>query len=189
MDNNNIFFDITRLKSCGSNVIIGKTVRIRYPELVEIGDNVIIDDFTYISTQLIIESYCHIASGCKLIGGPKAQIRMSSFSTLAPNVVLAAGSDDYIAGIASPLVSSKYKGNVQVGKIHLGKHSIIGANSVVLPDVTFGTGACVGALSLVKTNLDEWALYAGVPVKKIKERDRNAIINLENTFNVDTNKV
>ena len=55
------------LKKCGTNVIIGKTVRIRYPHLVEIGDNVIIDDFTYISTSLKIHSYVHISSGCKLI--------------------------------------------------------------------------------------------------------------------------
>ena len=41
----NIFFDIKKLKKCGNNVTIGKTVRIRYPELVSIGDNVIIDDF------------------------------------------------------------------------------------------------------------------------------------------------
>jgi len=32
----NIFFDIKKLKYRGSNVIIGKTVRIRYPELVEL---------------------------------------------------------------------------------------------------------------------------------------------------------
>lgn len=67
----NIFFDLSRLKSIGKNVIIGKTVRIRYPELVEIDDNVIIDDFTYISTALRIHSYVHISSGCKLIGGKK----------------------------------------------------------------------------------------------------------------------
>ena len=48
----NLFFDKNDLKKCGTNVIIGKTVRIRYPHLVEIGDNVIIDDFTYISTSL-----------------------------------------------------------------------------------------------------------------------------------------
>ena len=40
----NIFFDKKLLKKCGDNVIIGKTVRIRYPHLVETGDNVIIDD-------------------------------------------------------------------------------------------------------------------------------------------------
>ena len=37
----NIFFDTNLLKKCGNNVIIGKTVRIRYPELVEISDNVL----------------------------------------------------------------------------------------------------------------------------------------------------
>ena len=62
----NIFFDINRLKKCGKNVIIGKTVRIRYPELVEIGDNVIIDDFTYISTALKLHSNVHISSGSKI---------------------------------------------------------------------------------------------------------------------------
>ena len=181
-NNENIFFDISKLKSCGSNVIIGKTVRIRHPELVEIGDNVIIDDFTYISTQLTIESHCHIASGSKIIGGPKAQVKMGNFSTLAPNVVLAAGSDDYISGIASPLVPKEYKGNVQIGCITLGKHSIVGANSVVLPDVMFGTGAAVGALSLVKDSLEDWVLYAGIPAKKISIRDKKAIINLEEQF-------
>lgn len=35
---NNIFFDLSELKYCGKNVIIGKTVRIRYPHLVSIGD-------------------------------------------------------------------------------------------------------------------------------------------------------
>ena len=41
----NIFFDTNLLKRCGEYVIIGKTVRIRYPELVENDDNVLIDDF------------------------------------------------------------------------------------------------------------------------------------------------
>jgi galactoside O-acetyltransferase len=90
----NIFFDKKNLQYCGENVIIGKTVRIRHPEKVSIGDNVIIDDFTYISTNLTINSFVHIAAGCKIIGGKNASVEMLEFSTLAPNVVLAAGSDD-----------------------------------------------------------------------------------------------
>jgi UDP-3-O-[3-hydroxymyristoyl] glucosamine N-acyltransferase len=43
----NIFFDKSKLKYCGKNVIIGKTVRIRKPEDCIIGDNTIIDDFAY----------------------------------------------------------------------------------------------------------------------------------------------
>jgi len=179
---NNIFFDISKLKRCGKNVIIGKTVRIRYPELVEIGDNVIIDDFTYISASLTIESYVHIASGCKLIGGKEASIIFGSFSTLAPNVVLAAGSDDYEAGIATPLVGKEYKGNVEVGVIEIGRHSIVGGNSVVLPNVKFGEGAALGALSLAKQDLLAWTLNAGVPSRIIKSRAKEDILKLEQQF-------
>ena len=178
----NIFFDPAKLKRCGRNVIIGKTVRIRYPELVEIGDDVIIDDFTYISTALHIAGRVHIAAGCKLIGGTAAKVTLGEFSTLAPNVVLAAGSDDYIAGIASPLVPAQYKGRVEIGHIQLGRHCIVGANSTVLPDVVFADGSAVGAQSLVKSNLDPWSLYAGVPARFIKTRDGSAIRELEHRF-------
>ncbi len=182
MDNDNIFFDISKLKSCGKNVIIGKTVRIRYPELVEIGDNVIIDDFTYISTQLKLSSNVHISSGCKIIGGRDSYVEFGEFSTLAPNVTLSAGSDDYIGGIATPMIPLEYKGNVEIGKIIFGKHCIVGANSVVLPNVIFNHGASLGALSLAKNNLEAWSLYAGIPSKKIKNRNKEQILKYEKEF-------
>jgi len=180
--NENIFFDLNRLKSVGKNVIIGKTVRIRYPELVEIGDNVIIDDFVYISTSLKIHSYVHISSGCKIIGGKKSLVEFRDFSTLSPNVVLAAGSDDYMGGMATPLVDDEFKGNVEHGHIILNKHCIVGSNSVILPNVVLNEGACIGALSLVKTDVEPWGLYAGIPVKKIKIREKDKIIKLEEDF-------
>lgn len=178
----NIFFDIKELKACGKNVIIGKTVRIRYPELVEIGDNVIIDDFTYISTSLKLHDNVHISSGCKIIGGKNSYVEMCEFSTLAPNVVLSAGSDDYLSGIATPMVPIEYKGNVRIGKIILNKHCIVGSGSVVLPDVNFEQGACLGALSLANKNLSEYTLFAGIPAKKIKLRNKVEIENLEKKF-------
>lgn len=177
---NNIFFDLKKLKSCGKNVIIGKTVRIRYPELVEIGDNVIIDDFTYISTKLKLHSNTHISSGCKIIGGKEAYVEMKEYSTLAPNVVLSASSDDYLSGIATPMVGLEYKANVKIGKIILNKHCIVGSGSVVLPNVIFHEGACIGALSLANEDLQEYTLYAGIPAKKIKSRNKEEIVSLEN---------
>ncbi len=178
----NIFFNLNELKACGKNVIIGKTVRIRYPELVEIGDNVIIDDFTYISTSLKLNDNVHISSGCKIIGGRNAFVEMCEFSTLAPNVVLSAGSDDYLSGIATPMVPLEYKGDVKIGKIILNKHCIVGSGSVVLPDVIFEEGACLGALSLANKSLPEYALFAGIPAKKIKSRNKVEIENLEKKY-------
>lgn len=178
----NIFFDRTDLKRCGDNVIIGKTVRIRYPELVSIGDNVIIDDFTYISTALEIGDYVHIAAGCKIIGGPNSKVVMGDFSTLAPNVVLSAGSDDYRSGIAGPFVPLRFKANTSIGCIEIGRHSIVGANSTVLPNVTFHDGASVGAQSLVKESLASWTLNVGVPTRCIGNRNAEEILKYEKSF-------
>lgn len=175
----NIFFDINKLKYCGKNVIIGKTVRIRYPELVEIGDNSILDDFMYISTALKIGKYVHVSSGCNLIGGKDSYIEMDDFSSLAPNVTLAAGSGDYTNGLITACVPLETRGSVDIGKIYIGKHSVIGANSVVLPNVTFGEGSAMGALSLASKNLDPWTLYAGNPIKKIRSRNKDEIMRLE----------
>ena len=182
MNNTNIFFDLNELKYCGKNVIIGKTVRIRYPHLVTIADNCIIDDFTYISTALELQGFNHISAGCKIIGGSSSKFIMKPYSTLSPNVVIAAGSDDYLSGIATPLVDFEFKGNVEYGTVVLGRHSIIVSSSVILPNGNIKDGASVGALSLVIKDLEEWGLYVGVPVKKIKERKKELILQLEKDF-------
>lgn len=182
MISENIFFDLSKLKHIGKNVIIGKTVRIRYPELVSIGDNCIIDDFTYISSALELKKNVHISAGCKIIGGKNSFVSMDEFSTLAPNVVLSAGSDDYSGGIATPLVPLEYKRNAVIGKIIIGRHCIVGAGAVVLPNVTFNHGACIGALSLANKDLEEWGLYAGIPAKKIKQREKEETLMLESKF-------
>ena len=178
----NIFFDTSELKKFGKNAVIGKTVRIRYPELVEIGDNVIIDDFCYISTSLKIASNVHISSGCKLIGGRDASVEFGEFSTLSPNVVIAAGSDDYISGIGTPIVPTEFKGNYIVGHISIGRHCIIGSNTTILPNVNIAEGSSVGANSLVKENLKPWVLYAGIPAKAIRNRERDKILHLEKLY-------
>jgi len=80
------------------------------------------------------------------------------------------------------MVDVEYKGNVEHGIVSIGRHSIIGAGSVILPNIIVNDGATVGALSLVNKDLDEWGLYVGVPVKKIKIRDKRKIIELEYQF-------
>lgn len=175
----NIFFDPLRLRACGKNVIIGVTARIRYPELVSIGDNCIIDDFCYISTQLTLAGNNHVTSGCKIIGGRKAEVSFGEFAGISPNVTLVAGSDDYVGGISSPVTDEEFKGDCVVGAIRVGKLSIVGANSVVLPNVTIGEGATVGALSLVNRDLAPWTLYAGIPVREIKKRNREQVQRFE----------
>ena len=57
------------------------------------------------------------------------------------------------------------------GRIVLKRDSKVGANSVILPNVTIGEKSVIGALSLVKsgTNIPANEVWAGVPAKKIGE--------------------
>jgi len=102
---------------------------------------------------------------------------MGSFSTTSPNVVLAAGTDDYIGGIGTPTIPTEFKGNSISGKIKLDDLTIIGANSVILPNVTAKKGSTLGALSLANSDLEKWYLYAGIPAKQIKKRNEEQILN------------
>ena len=52
----NIFFDRSKLKYCGENVIIGKAVRIRKPEDCIILDNTIIEFKPFLALYKLVPS-------------------------------------------------------------------------------------------------------------------------------------
>ena len=54
------------------------------------------------------------------------------------------------------------------GKIILKKDCRIGANSVILPGITVGENATVGANSLVNKNIPSNETWVGTPARKIK---------------------
>ena len=85
--------------------------------------------------------------------------------------------------IIGSLIPLKFKGSPIIGKIIINKHCIVGANSVVLPNVTFNEGTALGALSLANKDLEEYKVYAGVPAKLIKARNKLNILKLEQQLN------
>ena len=54
--------------------------------------------------------------------------------------------------------------------ITIGKNSFIGARAMILPGVSIGDQAIVGAMSLVSKNVPDHQIVAGNPAKKIGER-------------------
>ena len=170
--------------SIGTNVLIKKNVSMYFVENISIGSNVRIDDNVIIvaskkDSPVKIGNYVHIASNCYLAGSDG--IAMMDFSTLAPGVLIFSGSDDYSGKkLTNPMVGKSYIGG-KSGKVTLGKHVIIGAGSIILPDVTIKQGSSVGALSLVNKDLEDWGVYCGIPVKKIKNR-RKDILKIEKNF-------
>ena len=54
---------------------------------------------------------------------------------------------------------------------------IIAPNCVILPGVTIGEGAAIGALSLIKEDVEPWTVVAGIPARKISDRPRTKSID------------
>lgn len=85
------------------------------------------------------------------------------------------GTDDFKEwGFGNSTINNAFR-NVQMKKIHIGKFCVIGGNSVILPGVTIGEGATVGAGSVVTKDLKPWGIYVGN--KRIGWRDKEKVLN------------
>jgi len=175
-ENTNIFGNLDKIKSRGKDSIIGRTVRIRRPESFEIGRNSIVDDFTYISTQIKVGDFTHIGSGAHIIGGKDARVTIGNFVNIAPGCNIAAGMNSYTDGeLVSPAVPKGYGGKAIIEPVEIGDHFLCGFNTSILAGVKLPEGVAIGAYSLVKSNIkyEPWTLYAGNPIKIICRRDKD----------------
>jgi phosphonate metabolism protein (transferase hexapeptide repeat family) len=55
-------------------------------------------------------------------------------------------------------------------RVTIGHDVWIGHGAVVMPGVTVGTGAVIGANAVVTRDVDPFAIVAGVPAKKLRDR-------------------
>ena len=170
-------------KKVGRNVSIAKNCTIIGLNNISIGDNVRIDGYTTIVANgngfLNLGTFIHIGGYSLLSAG--AGITMEDFSGVSQGVKIYSKTDDYTGNsLTNPTVDPKYTG-VTSGEVILRRHVIIGSGTVILPGVTVGEGASVGALSLVTKHLPEWGVYFGAPVRKIKNRKKK-LLELEQEF-------
>ncbi len=166
-------------KACGEHVKIYDLAKIVGPEHIEIGCHVIVDDFTLIMAldETKIGSYVHIGAFSSIMGG--GRLTMGDFSGISAGARLFTGNDSYHgAGLTNPTVPNEFRA-ISRSFIHIGKHAIVGANSVVLPGVTIGEGAVVGANSLVKHDLEPWGIYAGSPARRVGTRTKELVLEQE----------
>jgi acetyltransferase-like isoleucine patch superfamily enzyme len=167
-------------KHLGKNVKISTKASVYNHDQIEIADNSRIDDFCLLSGKLSIGKFVHITPYCNLAGGERGII-MEDFSTLAYGVHVFTQSDDYSGEtMTNSNIPEKYK-NVKRATVYIGKHSIVGAGSILMPGVELREGTSIGAMSLVRKSTEEWSIYVGNPAKKIKNRSRELLV-LEKEF-------
>lgn len=164
-------------QALGRDVKISDRASIYEARRMLIGDFSRIDDFCVLSGAVSIGRNVHIAVQCNLAGGDPG-ITMDDFSGLAYGVQVFAQSDDYSGEyLTNPTVPDAYK-VILKKPVRLGRHVIIGANSVILPGVDIADGCSVGAMSMIHKSTEPWGIYVGSPARRIRARSDN-LLSLE----------
>ena len=168
------------LKSCGSNVKISRKASLYGVENISIGTNVRIDDFCILSGNITIGNNVHIAAYSALYGASEG-IEIHDFANISSRVGVYAISDDFSGmSMTNPTIPNEYKLMCEK-HVLIEKHAIIGTGSTILPGVKIAEGCAIGAMSLCKDSTIPWGIYAGVPAKKINNREKN-LLKLEQTY-------
>ena len=164
------------LKSYGEKVLISKKCSIYSPEKISVGNNVRVDDFCILSGDISIGNNIHISAYSALYAGEYG-IEIQDYAGVSSRCTLYALSDDYSGEYMVGACIPNEVRNIIGGKIILEKFSIIGASSVILPNVTISEGVAIGAMSFVKQSqeTEPWKIYVGRPIKEIKDRKKNIL--------------
>ncbi len=122
-------------------------------------------------------SYCRVRL---MWYGEKAILRIGRYTSIAPSVTVFIGGDhrtdwvttypiqllsEFWPDIAVPAALSTGKGDVDIG------HDVwIGDNAIIMSGVSIGHGAVVGAGAVVTKDVAPYAIVAGNPAHKIRQR-------------------
>ncbi len=146
------------VKKIGSNVDIMGGVIIMSPQRLVIGNHVLINAYSIIGAQ----------SG----------ISIGNYVMLGYNVNLATVNHKY----TNPKLPIKKQGEYGA-PISIEDDVWIGANVTILPGITIGKGAIIGANSVVTKNIKPYSIAAGIPARHIKYRFNKKYRSIANMIN------
>lgn len=134
--------------SCGHHVAIERGCRISNPKSIFLGNHV------YVNYE------------CVLGASPKAELRIGNFVMFGPRCFLLTSTNPYD--------NWKLPIKLDPRKVHqpiiIEDDVWIGAYVIILPGVTIGRGAIVGAGSVVTKDVKPYSIVGGTPAKHIKYR-------------------
>ncbi len=165
--------------------MIDATVKFFGYNWIQLGNNVRIDAFSILTAAegnlLKIGNHVHIASGSYLFASGGG-ITMEPFSGTSPRATILTATDDFTDGSFIGTQHPDEFRNVHRGPVILERHAIIGAGAIVMPGVKIGYGAIVGALSLVKHDVEPFTIVAGPDQRVIGRRNEDRLRELEAIF-------
>jgi len=137
------FYYLIRLKKCCVPVDFSTTMIIRNPGKITIGSNCSFSNF------VIIDGHDEISIG--------------NYCMFANNVVIATATHDYKVNPMNSTIVRK--------PVSIENNVWFGIGATVMPGLTIGEGAVIGAQSLVTKNVPRNAIVIGIPARIAKYRD------------------
>lgn len=160
-------------KSIGRNVKLSRKASIYSPGKISIGDNVRIDDFCILSGSITLGNNIHISAYVALYGAEG--IEFEDYTGISARSTIYSAMDDFSGDyLVGPIHLEEYT-HITGGKVTVKSYTQIGANVLIFPNLTIGEGCVVGACSMVRKNLEPWGIYYGLPVQRVKERNKGLL--------------
>ena len=154
-------------KSFGNGVQIGSGARFKHIENFKIGDGV------FIGAQADIQGRHdgHCVIGAHSWIGPQSfldarDLVIGEYVGWGPGAKVL-GSEHTGLPLDVPIIQT----DLEIKAVHVKAEADIGVNAVLLPGVTIGNGAIVGAGAVVTEDVADYAVVAGVPAKFLKWRE------------------
>lgn len=160
--------------SVGEDVQISDKACFYGASQMHIGNHVRIDDFSIFIGKITLGDYIHIAN-YTAIHASAGSFTMGDYSTLSSRIAVYAASDDYSGEyMTNSVVPAQYT-HTLFSDITVGEHVVVGTGSTLLPGAVLPDGVAVGAMSMVKSRLESWGIYAGVPCRRLAERSKRCV--------------
>lgn len=156
-------------KSFGHGITVEPNVGIKHPETFEIGSGVFIGEQAILQGRF--DGHCRI--GDRTWIGPQAyfdarDLEIGSNVGWGPGAkVLGSMHTGQPAGV--PVIAT----DLAIAPVRIEDWADVGVNAVILPGVTVGRGAIVGAGAVVTKDVPAFAKVAGIPAIIIGWRDGN----------------
>lgn len=159
-----------KFRSYGDGVEIYEPCLILKPEMVSFGDGVRIDSFTKIEGGLgvTLAKWSHLSSfGHINIGGGRVDIGIGVGMGSGVKVL---GGSNSMQGLYVSCAAPQHL--QEIDRLHtvVSEGAFIGSNAIILPGVTIGEFAVIGAGAVVTHDVPAREIWAGVPARKIGER-------------------
>ncbi|MBI2668808.1 N-acetyltransferase [Candidatus Woesearchaeota archaeon] len=148
--------DVSPLAKIGNNARIWHQAQIR--EGAEIGDNCILAKNVYVDKNVKIGSNCKIQNNCSIYHG----VTLENGVFIGPHCVF---TNDKNPRAINPDGSLKKDQDWEESYTLVQEGASLGAKVVVLPGITIGRFAMVGAGSVVTKDVPDFGLVYGTPVQ------------------------